>query len=376
MPPVGSAGCRQAGYCGGSVYCSLSADGRLQLAAKLGLNAPVDMLAKTRIACGVICCLALALLIALGRTSPPGGPGAQARQEASTGEGARPSISDCRKCHADVWQEWNDSYHAKAFSDDQVQAAFEHFGFDRKCQSCHAPQGGLSTPGMVLEVRQTDQASGVTCLNCHGLPDGSIAGRRTIAEAPCRPQQSALLLSSEACGACHEAIYKDWHASRYRTEGKSCQSCHMPALANRAGGRSHLCTGSHDEALVRSGVTLECRQEGDELIVSATNHATGHNFPGERHNRVLYLQVLERAPDGQITLARQALIKGITPFRGESSREQIRVDQTFEARFPVVDPPVRAEVRLLYKPFPWYSDDEALTVHRKEVELTAPLGKL
>ena len=327
------------------------------------------MLAKARIACGVLCCLVLALLIALGRTVPPVPTATQAAPAAV-------DVADCRKCHQDAWKEWDASYHAKAFSDDQVQAAFEHFGLDRKCQSCHAPQGGISQPGDVLEVRDADLASGVTCLNCHGLPDGSIAARRTIAGAPCRPQQSSLLLASESCGACHEAIYNDWQASRYRTEGKSCQSCHMPAVASRAGGRSHLCTGSHDEALVRSGVKLECRQEGAELVVSATNHATGHNFPGERHNRVLYLQVIERTPDGRISLARQALIKGITPFRGESSRERIRVDQTFAERFPIVDPPVEAEVRLLYKPFPWFSDDEATTVHRQDVTLTAPVGKL
>ena len=325
------------------------------------------MLAKTRIACGVVCCSMLALVIALGRTSPP----PSVAPQSAVGENA-----DCRKCHAEIGREWEASYHSKAFSDAQVQAAFEHFGFDRKCQSCHAPQGGLSTVGTVLEVREHDQASGVTCQNCHGLPDGSVAARRTIADAPCRPRQSALLLSSAACGACHDAIYNDWNASRYRTEGKSCQSCHMPALASRPGGRSHVCTGSHDEALVRSGVKMDWRREGDELVVSVTNHATGHNFPGERHNRVLYLQVIERAPDGRITLARQTVIKGITPFRGESSRERIRVDETFEARFPIVEPPARADVRLFYKPFAWYSDDESLVVHQVEAALDAPLGNL
>jgi hypothetical protein len=84
---------------------------------------------------------------------------------------------------------------------------------------------------------------------------------------------------------------------------------------------------------------------------------------------VLLLQVFQRRADGEIALARQTTIKDITPFRGESSTEDIRADDTFEARFPVVDPPVTAEVQLLYKRFPWHADREALVVHEAEVKL-------
>jgi hypothetical protein len=107
-------------------------------------------------------------------------------------------------------------------------------------------------------------------------------------------------------------------------------------------------------------------------VVSVTNHATGHNFPGERHNRQLYLQVIQRNAAGEITLAQQSMIKGITPFRGETSAEKIKVDETHEARFPVVSPPVTAEVQLLYKRFPWHPDREALIVHQESVPLEAP----
>ena len=222
-----------------------------------------------------------------------------------------------------------------------------------------------------IELRASDPASGVDCLSCHGLVGGGVAAVRTIADAPCRPSAIDGFSGSQACGACHQAIYKDWQESRYRTEGKQCQSCHMPAVADRPNGRSHVCLGGHDPDLIRSGAKLTCRRDGDELIVSATNHATGHNFPGERHNRVLYIQVIERNPQGEITLARQELIKGITPFRGESSAEKLRIDQTFEARFPIVELPAVAEVQLLYKSFPWYPDGDALVVASAEVELEA-----
>ena len=277
----------------------------------------------------------------------------------------------CAACHQQAWKDWQASYHAKAWTDPNVQASFQHFGFDRKCESCHAPEPVLVTGLDKLPVlRKTDQASGVNCLSCHALPDGQVAAARTVADAPCRPVESKLLLSSQSCASCHVAIYEDWLASRYAKEGKSCQSCHMPVPETASTQRSHLCLGGHDEKLVKSGVKMECKQEKQELVVQVTNTATGHNFPGERHNRLLLVQVIQRQTSGKITLAKQVLIKGITPFRGESSAERIRPDETFETRFPVVDGPVDVEVQLLYKLFPWQTDRDALVVHETKMTLT------
>ncbi len=322
------------------------------------------MLAKTRIGAALLCLAALVLLIAIGQVPPATQlPPADARSITAS--------NDCRECHESVWREWETSYHSRAWSDSHVQAAFEHFGFDRRCQSCHAPVRQVVVDVTApVELRENDQASGVDCLSCHGLAQG-VAATRTIANAPCRPQRIDGFSGSRSCGACHQAIYKDWKESRYSAAGKECQSCHMPAVADRPMGRSHLCLGGHTPDLIRSGVKMSVRRDADELVVSATNHATGHNFPGERHNRVLYIQVIERNSKGEITLVRQELIKGITPFRGESSAEKLRVDQTFEARFPIIAPPVAAEVQLLYKSFPWHLDRDALVVARAEVELEA-----
>jgi hypothetical protein len=298
------------------------------------------------------------LLIGVGRTSAP--------------RLAAPKAGlDCRRCHEAVWREWDDSYHARSFSDFRVQAAFQHFGHDRKCESCHAPERLLvADPQQPIALRADDREAGVDCLSCHGLPGGRVAASRDIANAPCRPVYEPKLADSVACAACHVAIYKDWLESRYQAEGTSCQTCHMPKATNRDHGRSHRCLGGHDDALVRAGAKFECRREGDELVVTVTNHATGHNFPGERHNRVLLVQVIERDAGGEITLSDQALIKGITPFRGESSEEKIRVDQTFEARFPLPATSVMADVRLLYKPFAWYADRDALVVDHLDIDLT------
>jgi hypothetical protein len=320
---------------------------------------------KLRVALALACLAAVGGLIAWGRLGGEDtAPGVQIDSASAMAN------RDCRQCHAEVWQEWETSLHAQSWTSPNVQAAFQHFGHDRQCESCHAPEPVAAfTAGAVVALRAEFRESGVDCLSCHALPENRVAAARTIAAAPCRPTATPLLIESRHCAACHVAIHKDWEESRYRAEGKTCQSCHMGGVASRPGGKSHLCLGGHDDDLVRSGVTMTCRQEGDELVVSVANHATGHNFPGERHNRVLLLQIIERRADGEIALARQAMIKDITPFRGESSSEQIRANETYVARFPVVEPPVTADVQLLYKRFPWPPDREALVVHRAEVKL-------
>ena len=325
------------------------------------------MAPKHRIVLALILCLLLVGVIATGRW-------ASQRTEQPMQGVAPMEHDDCRQCHEAVFGEWEASFHSRAWSDANVQAAFHHFGFDRKCQSCHAPSPVLVT-GLTaqVELREQDPETGVNCVSCHRTPGGrGVAARRTIPDAPCRPIQTPELTASRICGTCHEAIYDDWLASRYHEQAVTCQHCHMRQGDEPEGPTSHLCLGGHDPATVRSGVRMQCRRCGDELVVSLANETTGHNFPGERHHRVLLVRVIERNPAGEIVLARQEVIKDVTPFQGESSAERIRAGDTAEARFPVVETPCVADVRLLYKTFPWLTDREALEVDRAELRLEKP----
>lgn len=144
----------------------------------------------------------------------------------------------------------------------------------------------------------------------------------------------------------------------------------MPAVENESSRFSHLCVGGHDTEYIRSGVKLEAHEANGKIMVTVTNHATGHNFPGERHNRVLLLQITQRNKADEITLNLEETIKDITPFRGESSAEQIQIDQAFETSTEIVGNAAHAEIRLLYKPFPWYRIDQAMVLHEKQLELT------
>lgn len=324
------------------------------------------MSSRLRLILALACCLLIAGGIGLAYLVPRAGT----EDTASANSGF--SNEDCRECHEAVWLEWEASYHRRSWSDPHVQAAFQHFGHDRKCQSCHAPQPVVAIGSAKPQLRAAaTRDSGVNCLSCHQLPQGrGVAAVRTVANAPCKPLRHPDMISGELCGRCHDAIHDDWKDSRYPKEQTTCQSCHMPAVAERPRGRSHVCLGGHDVPTIRSGVQVASRQEGEELVISVTNHATGHNFPGERHNRVLLLEVIERAEDKQITLVQQDRIKEITPFRGESSADRIRAGDTYESRFPIVEGSVSADVRLIYKPFPWYADRDSTVVHHEPMKLS------
>jgi hypothetical protein len=316
-----------------------------------------------RLAAAAFIAMPLVLLLTIGRWFPA----AHTPQPSAASPAARLRSAACRQCHAAVWQEWHDSLHAQAFVHPYVQAAFQHFGHDRQCQSCHAAEPVLADLAAPVALRDADRESGVDCLVCHALADGRIAARRTNSAAPCRPVASETLVASLHCGRCHRAIHDDWQASRLAGTQENCQHCHMPPTDARPGGRSHRCLGGHDEALVRSAAEFTARWEGDQIFVSVLNRRAGHNFPGERHNRILLVQVIERSADGEIARAEQRLIKGITPFRGESSSEQIRFEERFEAAFPAPAPANQATVQLLYKLFPWYADRDALVVAQREL---------
>lgn len=297
---------------------------------------------------------------------------AKLRSSQLSGHAVTVESGSCKECHPGVWNEWEGSMHARAWRDPTVQASFQSFGFDRKCQSCHAPEPRLFENLAEPVVRHTDLKSGVDCLTCHLLPDGRVAARRTIGDAPCKPQQSSLLVSSSFCGACHVSCQDDWSKSPFATQNKDCNECHMPQVAARRGGRSHEFLGGHDDATVRSGARIDCRDERSEVVVRVSNHATGHNFPGERHHRILIVQVIERDLQGEILLAAQEVIKGVTPFLGEASSEKIQSGENVEVRFPVISRPAVAQVTLLYKLYPWYTDQEALSVCVANVELNEP----
>ncbi|MHC4814982.1 MAG: multiheme c-type cytochrome [Planctomycetota bacterium] len=113
------------------------------------------------------------------------------------------SSQQCKECHQDVWDEWHGSHHQIAYLNPDVRLLSDDFR-NKECQACHLPRPvSITGYGQRTLPRMTLPDEGVSCLTCHLGKAGEILGRREIKTAPCRPQQSAELVSVEMCASCH-----------------------------------------------------------------------------------------------------------------------------------------------------------------------------
>lgn len=231
-----------------------------------------------------------------------------------TGFGAAESALDpesCGTCHLQQWNDWQTSLHSKAMGpgvlgqllDMPADAGDEH----QTCLRCHAPlaeqAASLSTAiagGTTVGAPAPSHTHGLTCAGCHvrqhtryGPPrrDGS-APQASAAGLPHGGwTASAAFEDAGFCAACHqfgegdfslngkylENTYEEWRTSRYARDGKTCQSCHMPD-------RRHLWRGVHDEAMMKSAVTISLTDPVKSAIaveakLEIRNTGTGHRFP-------------------------------------------------------------------------------------------------
>lgn len=159
----------------------------------------------------------------------------------------------CFICH-EVWDEWVETKHAKAFS--LLQAT--HTDANEHCVGCHTV--GFGTPtGFTLETNSLNYAQfmNVQCENCHG-PSGNHASTAWLGETPVRS------LSANICGGCHSGPhhpnFEEWQTSGHaRVEPdvaasmlsggaarmNACGPCHsgsvrMALMANIATGSTNL----------------------------------------------------------------------------------------------------------------------------------------
>jgi nitrate/TMAO reductase-like tetraheme cytochrome c subunit len=94
------------------------------------------------------------------------------------------SSAQCAECHADVSAEWQQSWHAQAWNDEEVRKLSENFS-NTDCIDCHAPQPVFETGiGNRPLARSTRRAEGVDCISCHQMKDGRV--RRLPSERAAR----------------------------------------------------------------------------------------------------------------------------------------------------------------------------------------------
>ncbi len=50
-----------------------------------------------------------------------------------------PRAKECGKCHVDIYQEWSESDHARAYTNPHFRSATNDYSFEH-CLGCHAPE--------------------------------------------------------------------------------------------------------------------------------------------------------------------------------------------------------------------------------------------
>jgi hypothetical protein len=267
-----------------------------------------------------------------GGTAPGAiGPGALGPPPTSPRELGLRSSAECRRCHEEVFKEWEESHHAMAYVNPEVQKLSRNFR-DRDCLPCHVPrpvfESGLGNRVLEREVRLEE---GVDCFTCHqfktammGAP-GRVSG---TSNAPCNPMPYAGIRDLALCAPCHDQhkVMQDWLATAFAQPGagrRDCFDCHMPTAERKATadrpayvGRSHRFPAAHDAEILKKAASLTTSLDGQgHLLVTVKNDGTGHNVPSDERHRAVDLVVTFRDKAGNAVSARVDRYRN--PYRDE-----------------------------------------------------------
>lgn len=228
-----------------------------------------------------------------------------------TDEPAWTRASDCAHCHRTAAEQWAESRHRVAWSNDLMQAGFvaESRAF---CVHCHAPAqaqvaevlANLATyralsphadpngPAAAALRPEPKAEEGVSCVVCH-LRDGEVLSARPAHPESPHPIRTDPTFGTEAaCASCHDfstpafvdgrlvvsdepmqATLQEWRAWRATTgRTEDCTDCHMPE-------GDHRMPGVHDRERVRGAieVAVDGPPSARVLVVAAVD--VGHAVP-------------------------------------------------------------------------------------------------
>lgn len=270
-----------------------------------------------------------------------------------------PSISACGRCHLDVYEEWAQSLHKGAWTNENVLTATQNFT-KKECRACHSPMPVLLR-GLDRrpKFRDFNHEDGVHCLSCHGLEDG-VAAARSVPDAPCRPRYEPRLLTANMCYPCHEPTHQafaEYRRSDAHATGVRCVDCHMQPTTHRRG-RSHGPNGGMNAEFVKRAIAWRCWIEDGVVHVELRNRC-GHKFPGEIPSRSFHVMV----SFGVGQKPAHALLR--RPHKKEDRRDnRLLPDEVRVLTFPLPKGVGDASVRLLFKPLPLMPVSAAFEIGR------------
>lgn len=144
---------------------------------------------------------------------------------------AFPTPLSCGDCHVEIYDEWRQSPHAMAFTNERFRRATDNYRFEQ-CLGCHAPQPSMVTAEPI--VRATDRDAGVACVACHldqGVMVGPLEPTGFARPHPIRVD-SAPFENGVLCGHCHQGTLAQWQAADI-PDKQDCRHCHMPAVKRK-----------------------------------------------------------------------------------------------------------------------------------------------
>ena len=267
----------------------------------------------------------------------------------------------CKSCHPAIWKEWENSMHAKAWTDEIYQAAAKQIpGRETKCDQCHAPQPILITGiGKMPKRRDKQREAGVSCLVCHLNADGAMNGPPASAQTYFHPNVTNPIYTQPTalCGTCHgqQSVPEHDQVTSFLNgvfaEGDtSCATCHMPVVTRLQSttshkpikGRKHTWRGSRSRAQLKRAATLQVEYADGKLDVKVRSK-TGHILPGGTL-RTIVLEVALLAPDGTQRQTQQIAIAAKHQNRLLPNENRT---YTFEIAVPATGDTIKA--RLIYQ---------------------------
>ena len=300
------------------------------------------------------------------------------------------SSAQCKACHEEVYAEWEDSWHAKAWIDEDVRVQSADFS-NKICIDCHAPRPVFETGiGNRVLPRTSRRAEGVDCISCHLLPDGTIAGTIDNPSAPCRPVARRELQRVDFCAGCHDQhkTVTQWKLTDHAANGTGCIECHMPLReGDPNAGRYHQMAGGHDLELVRSAVALRASRDEEGIAVEVENLMRAHSFPTDERSRAADVFYRPAPEDPEERGGWTHLHRIRDPYRHEVDLPSTLLQATAEGpdgpwenntevhpvrplRIPAEAATGAIEVALFYKLAPYYRDGETVLVTE---QVTDPL---
>ncbi len=253
--------------------------------------------------------------------------------------------SKCKECHPQEYEEWQQSYHAKAVVNSlKGMRNFYAIGVPKewerkltktevlKCLDCHAPvvnyaseELAVKIAEMIIEAKDTKDENrraelkkqlnklNVGCLSCHNIKALSIARGLLGDPEPGTIYTSNMIISpahktepvntldkSLFCAQCHgryvapdgdQIMCNTLNGSYYnnyvsRGGSETCQDCHM-----KKANRGHRFPGGHDLEIVKEGIGFEAEIQG-------VRHTVGKWIPRAIIRVALENKAGHRIPDG------------------------------------------------------------------------------